>query len=121
VGENPSSSPATTASVVADPYSYDSTIQAQNNYILFVYGWNLPTWEKDAFAETAFKRLYWQGYKGHFGEFRWPTGYGFSGIISAITDAHNYDNSESNAWASATGLLGKLTDLNSAYPGHVYL
>jgi hypothetical protein len=121
VGENPSSAPATTASVVADPYSYDSTISADNNYILFVHGWNLPTWEKDAFAETAFKRLYWQGYKGHFGEFRWPTGYGITGVISAIGDADNYDKSESNAWASATGLLGLLNSLNSTYPGQVYL
>jgi len=120
VGENPSAAPATTASL-ASGYAYDSTITAENNYILFVHGWNLPTWEKDAFAETAFKRLYWQGYKGHFGSFRWPTGYGVSGIISAITDARNYDNSESNAWASATGLLGKLNDLHTAYSGHVYL
>jgi hypothetical protein len=121
VGENPGAAPATTASLVSVPYQYDSSIPAENNYILFVHGWNLPTWEKDAFAETAFKRSYWQGYKGRFGEFRWPTDFGFSGIISAITDADNYDDSESNAWASATGLLNKLNDLNAAYTGHVYL
>jgi hypothetical protein len=111
---------ATTASL-APGYSYDSTIKAENNYILFVHGWNLAPWERDAFAETAFKHLYWQGYKGHFGAFQWPTEYGFSGIISVITDAHNYDNSESNAWASAAGLLGKLNDLNAAFPNHIYL
>jgi hypothetical protein len=38
-----------------------------------------------------------------------------------LLDARNYDNSESNAWASATGLLNKLTDLHAEYPGHVYL
>jgi hypothetical protein len=111
VGEDPSSAPATTASVVTSPYSYDSSIPAENNYILFVHGWNLATWEKDAFAETAFKRLYWQGYKGHFGEFRWPT----------ATGDLTFDASESNAWASATGLLNKLDDLNAEYPGNVYL
>jgi len=58
VGDDPNSAPATTASLVTSPYAYDSTIPAENNYILFVHGWNLPTWEKDAFAETAFKRLY---------------------------------------------------------------
>jgi alpha-tubulin suppressor-like RCC1 family protein len=113
--------PATTASLITEPYSYDWTIPAENNYILFVHGWNLAPWERDAFAETAFKRLYWQGYKGHFGAFQWPTEYGFSGIISAITDAHNYDNSESNAWASATGLLGLLNNLNIQYPNRVRL
>jgi len=120
VGENPSSAPATTASL-ASGYSYDSTIPAENNYILFVHGWNMPTWEKDAFAETAFKRLYWQGYKGHFGEFRWPTGYGVSGLIQAIADADNYDNSEFNAWYSGTGLKNLLATLHSQYGNNVYL
>ena len=67
--------PATTATLVTTPYQYDSSITAENNYILFVHGWNLAPWERDAFAETAFKRLYWQGYKGHFGAFQWPTDY----------------------------------------------
>jgi hypothetical protein len=53
--------------------------------------------------------------------FRWPTGNGFSGIISALIDGRNYDNSESNAWASATGLTNLLTQLNAEYPSHVYL
>ena len=90
-------------------------------YILFVHGWNMRMDDKNNFAETAFKRLYWQGYQGRFGSFRWPTGFGFSGIISVATDSRNYDNSESNAWASGVGLLNKLNDLNSQYPGHVYL
>ena len=38
---------------------------------------------KDRFAETAFKRLYWQGYQGRFGSFRWPTDYGFNGTCLA--------------------------------------
>jgi hypothetical protein len=95
-------------------------------YILFVHGWNLETWEKDRYAESAFKRLYWQGYKGRFGEFRWPTDYDFGGIGSGakntpLNDPQNFDRSESNAWASATGLLNKLNDLNAVYPGHIYL
>jgi Alpha/beta hydrolase family len=118
--DNGSGSPTTTASL-APGYSYDPTIPAENDYILFVHGWNLAPWERDAFAETAFKRLYWQGYKGHFGAFQWPTQYGFSGNISGILDADNFDNSEFNAWYSATGLLGLLNNLNSQYPGHVYL
>ena len=121
VGSDPSSAPATTATRVTTPYQYDSSITAENNYILFVHGWNLAPWEQDAFAETAFKRLYWQDYKGHFVAFQWPTGYGFTCWKSVVTDPDNYDNSESNAWASATGLLGKLNDLNAAYPSHVYL
>ena len=79
-------------------------------------------WEKDRFAETAFKRIYWQGYQGRFGVFRWPTGFGFTGSYwQALTDPRNFDNSEYTAWQSAVGLLNKLNDLNAEYPGHVYV
>ena len=84
----------------------------------------MAPWEKDRFAETAFKRLYWQGYRGRFGVFRWPTGYGFTGLGSVatnLTEKDNYDNSEYNAWHSAAGLLNKLKDFNAQYPGRVYM
>jgi hypothetical protein len=102
-------------------YSYDPSIDAATPYILYVHGWNMEPWEKDRFAETMYKRLYWQGYQGRFGLFRWPTGNGFSGIISVMTDADNYDNSESNAWTSSTGLNNRLVALNIQYPGNVYV
>jgi pimeloyl-ACP methyl ester carboxylesterase len=114
-GEDLSTSPPTQAFQYAPPQNPSTP------YILLVHGWNMQTWEKDRYAEAAYKRLYWQGYKGRFGLFRWPTGNGFSGVISVIGDARNYDNSESNAWASATGLTNLLTQLNAEYPGHVYL
>jgi hypothetical protein len=73
----------------------------------------METWEKDRYAETEFKRLYWQGYQGRFGSFRWPTTF--------TSYAKTFDDSESNAWASAKGLLNLLTNLNAEYPGHIYL
>jgi hypothetical protein len=103
--------PATTASLITAPYVYDWTIPAENNYILFVHGWNLAPWERDAYAETAFKRLYWQGYKGHFGAFQWPT----------LTGNTTFDQSELLAWQSAEGLRKKLDNLNGSYPGNIYL
>src|ERR1700710_419225 len=82
----------------------------------------MERWSKDRFAESAFKRLYWQGYQGRFGEFRWPTDFDFNAtLIDAILQPHNYDGSEFTAWESAVGLLNKLTDLNTEYPGHVYV
>jgi hypothetical protein len=91
-------------------------------FILFVHGWNLEKWEKDRYAETAFKRLHWQGYQGRFGSFRWPTDHGFDSLWDAATDRRNYDRSEFNAWKSASMLTGFLkTTLNTKYPGQVYL
>lgn len=48
-----------------------------NDTTVLVHGWNMPDdvnndW-KAAFAETMFKRLYWQGYRGEFVSFDWPT------------------------------------------------
>jgi len=121
VGSDPTVAPATTASMVTTPYQYDTTITAENNYIMFVHGWNLAQWEKDTTAETAFKRLYWQGYKGHFGAFQWPTTYGITGTISVLLNSGSFDNGEWQAWKSGTGLMNLLTSLNSTYPGNVYL
>ena len=128
VGDGNGGAPATTATPsmrlppgVTTPFQYNSSSPEENEYILFVHGWNLAPWERDAYAETAFKRLYWQGYKGHFGAFQWPTEYGFGSWKTVATDPDNYDNSEFNAWSSGAGLLGLLNRLNSSYPGNVYL
>jgi hypothetical protein len=93
---------------------YDSGSGAEaNQYILFVHGMGMSDGadgSKVHFANTAYKRLWWQGYKGHFGAFEWPC-LGFTA----------YDQSEYNAWQSATALKDKLDDLNSSYSGNVYL
>lgn len=50
--------------------------------VVFVHGWNMTdgmqtsgpkTDWKRAFAETAFKRLHWQGFRGNVTGFDWPT------------------------------------------------
>jgi pimeloyl-ACP methyl ester carboxylesterase len=129
VGENPNLAPTNVAYLAEEdlpagtmPFQYSTCGAANTPYILFVHGWNMPRWEKDRFAERAFKRLYWQGYQGRFGSFRWPTSYGFTGSYwQLLTDTYNYNNGEFNAWSSAAGLLNKLKSLNAAYPGQVYL
>ena len=118
VGENPNAAPMNVATNAADnlpdpmqpPFQYPAPQDANTSYILFAHGWNMATWEKDRYAETTFKRLYWQGYHGRFGSFRWPT----AGLTS-------YDPSEFQAWKSGTGLLNLLTKLNAEYPGNVNL
>jgi len=106
-------------------FQYTPPQDTNTPYILFVHGWNMETWEKDRFSETAFKRLYWQGYQGRFGEFRWPTSYGFTGTFEQLAtnpqEKDNFDNSEGFAWLAGTGLLNKLNDLNTQYPGNVYV
>jgi len=128
VGDIFSLSPKTTASPategIAQPFQYGAP-DTNTPYILFVHGWNLEIWEKDRFAERAFKRLYWQGYQGRFGSFRWPTRAGFAGTLLQLfldhSQKNNYDQSENQAWQSGNGLQNLLGTLNRNYPNHVYM
>ena len=102
---DPTSSAASGSSV------YTSSSPQTSQYLLFVHGWNMTSDAKDQFANTAYKRLWWQGYKGRFGAFDWPTETGWT----------TYDPSEYIAWQSATALKNKLADLNAQYTNNVYL
>ncbi len=117
------------------PFSYSSSDPEDRKYILYVHGWNLTPEQKDQFAETAFKRLFWQGYKGRFGAFQWPTTFGFgayikdstvfktylNGALALITDPTNYDRGEWSAWRSGLGLERLLLRLHVDYDANVYM
>jgi len=93
---------------------------AEPDYILFVHGWRMTTWDRRSFAETAYKRLWWQGYNGGFGLYSWPTEWNPGDFWSAVTDPANYDHSERKAYWSAWGLQNLLAGtLNDQYPGKV--
>ncbi|MBN1865446.1 MAG: hypothetical protein JW808_11140, partial [Victivallales bacterium] len=92
------------------PYTYEPEA---DEYVLHVHGWNMADWEKDRWSETVFKRLWWQGYKGHLGSFQWPTLTGYS--------SSSYVSSEWRAWRSESALSNRLTVLNSRFPGEVRL
>jgi hypothetical protein len=129
VGDNPKVAPTNTAQLAGNdlpdptqpPFQYAPNTDTNTPYILFVHGWNLPTWGKDRFAETAYKRLYWQGYKGRFGLFRWPTLYDFpAGEMSRQAwNPDNFDTSEMQSWQAGAGLQKLLVQLNNEYPGQV--
>lgn len=108
--------PASSASPIygASGLAMPAPTSQEKDYVLWVHGWNMSTWAKDRFGETAFKRLWRQGYRGRFGVFRWPT-YWFDGPIPT---PHNFDASEQHAWNSSPALLKLLTGLNTRDSGH---
>lgn len=96
------------------------TAIAEQDYILFVHGWGMEPWEKERFAETAFKRLYWLKYRGRFGLFKWPTYYLTGGLLHELAfEQVNFDRSEFNGWLSGTGLNSLCGYLNQRFPGRV--
>ncbi len=105
----------------SDGFAYASDALEEMKYILYVHGWNMEPWEKNRYAETMFKRLYWQGYKGRFGVFCWPTAYGFDGPLSLIRDGTNYDRSEWAAWRAAMPLKNLLVSLHTTYGNQVHV
>ncbi len=104
------------------PFSYDVNGPEEKTYIVLAHGWNMSPNDRDNFAETAFKRLWRQGYKGRFAAFQWPTTYGFAGDIrDLIWQREHYDNGEFCAWQSAGPLSQLLLVLNQFYPNQIYL
>lgn len=103
--------PTRTSQIQSEPFfsGPDTTV--------FVHGWNVPgevnnDW-KAAFAETMFKRLYWQGYRGEFVSFDWPTFANEEGPDWPIfgEGANNtYNPSDFQAYRSARALRDILED-----------
>ena len=70
----------------------------------WVHGWNWADWQKKAYGYSTFKRLYWLGYKGTFGIYKWPGTYG-------MTAALTFDDSERHALLSGEGLKALILGL----------
>ncbi len=120
----------------AAPYPYkDITVatdpEAQsfaNEYIMMVHGWRMKYDERVSFGETAFKRLYWSGYKGRFGLFSWPTGwfnkpahvYGKAQLLYVRNNQQNYGDSEALARMVGPKLSNVLATLNTGKTVHVF-
>jgi hypothetical protein len=101
-------------------FSYGADSPETDDYILFVHGWRVKPWEKVYFGETAYKRLFWQGYKGRFGMLSWPTEWTFRWFDWGPPDEfQNYDRSERKARLSGTALRSLLVSLNTEYSGKV--
>jgi Ca2+-binding RTX toxin-like protein len=98
-----------------------------DDYTLFVHGWNVDQAYKKATAETTFKRLYWQGYSGRFGILDWPTFFDAQGMrgpetkVLGVVQIGNtidvsplnftYNASELQAWRSGEALKNVLSNL----------
>ena len=92
----------------------------EKDYIMFVHGWNMAPWEKEAYASTMFKRMWHQGYKGRFGAFRWPTFWGLTGPSWGDPNGENFhpahfNGSEQRAWNSASRLKALIENRASVF------
>jgi len=84
----------------------------EKSYLLFVHGWNMGAFDKAAFSATAYKRLWWNGYKGRFGAVRWPTKNDFGSWYDPLLEPQHYDDSEYIAWWTGERLAKWLPELS---------
>jgi pimeloyl-ACP methyl ester carboxylesterase len=84
---------------------------------VFVHGWRMTEWGAQSFAETMFKRLYWQGFQGKFAAARWPTRSAETELFSGM-DYITYNRSEHIAFKSGTGVAAYINSLRSRFPNY---
>lgn len=82
----------------------------EDEVLIFVHGWRMNPEHRRQFAETAYKRLYWQGYQGSMALYSWPTLYHDAEISDYWGDPGNFNKSEEVAWHAAEGLHQLLSD-----------
>jgi hypothetical protein len=119
--------PNTISSTATITNPYPSSSPLDDQVIVFVPGWRMKISEMESYADTAFKRLYWQGYTGRFVVFDWPTEWvntDNTGLTHPVNDAtfaayesssQNFDRSEQKAWNSAPALYNLLVTLDQQY------
>src|SRR5882724_6443983 len=78
--------------------------------LVFVHGWNVSYDEYRGVAQTLFKRLWHQGFKGHFASLRWDTR-----KSDGMFDAGEYNRSENRAYGYAAALKQWATILSNGY------
>jgi len=103
-------------SVRTDSVTYEPET---DEYVLFVHGYNLPESQSDRWAETMFKRMWWLGYRGHLGAFRWPEVEGTVCVMDDLSDVSCYNKSDFRAWNSGRALRYLLPELDARYPGQL--
>ncbi len=114
---------APTAERMEELGEYTTDSPETNDVIVFVHGWRMQPDERLSYAETAYKRLYWQGFKGRFILYSWPTqwvhldGNWFSEKWHAVRDPGNYARSQEIAYHSARALAHRLKVLHQTYGG----
>lgn len=99
-------------SYVADPngHPFQKPWDETGQCVIFVHGWNVSYDEYTGVAGTMFKRLWHQGFKGHYASFRWDTR-----KSDGMFDAGEYNRSENRAYVYGAALKQWAMDLSNSY------
>lgn len=98
--------------VVTDPngHPFEKSSDETALCVVFVHGWNVSYDEYVGVAQTLFKRLWHQGFKGHFTSFRWDTR-----KSDGMFDVGEYNRSENRAYIYGAALKQWASTLSNTY------
>ena len=94
----------------ANGHEFKKPWDESDQCVVFVHGWNMSYDDYVTFSEVMFKRLWQQGYTGHFAALRWDTR-----KSDGEFDTGEYNRSENRAFVYGTALKNLVTNLSASY------
>ena len=104
---------------VEDPaiMKFEAPPDEQKKCVVFVHGIDLPVAEQQGYAQSFYKRLWWEGYRGRFVAFRWATTLD-QGLLTLkpFADRENtsiYNSGEYRSWYGGASLRKYVAQLRT--------
>jgi hypothetical protein len=111
--------PSTKVSTLVKDKTWPVDLSEDKQVIVFVHGLNTSQSGYYNDSETMFKRLYWQGFRGRFAAFRWPSPtWAFIPTGSDQVSYFEFNKGEYLSWHSAAALKAYIDDLRNRLPGY---
>ena len=96
-------------------YPFDAPPDEQNKCVVFVHGIDLSVAEQQGYAQSFYKRLWWEGYRGRLVAFRWctPLDKGMFSIGQERENTSFYNSGEYRSFNDGTSLLKYVDQLRT--------
>jgi hypothetical protein len=96
-------------------YPFDAPPDEQKKCVVFVHGIDLTVAEQQGYAQSFYKRLWWEGYRGRLVAFRWCTTLdkGMFAIGQERENTSFYNSGEYRSFNGGTSLLKYVTKLRT--------
>ncbi len=96
-------------------YPFDPPPDEQKKCVVFVHGIDLSVAEQQGYAQSFYKRLWWEGYRGRLVAFRWATTLddGLATLGPGHENTSIFNSGEYRSWYGGTSLRNYVANLHS--------
>jgi hypothetical protein len=94
---------------------FDAPPDEQKKCVVFVHGIDLTVAEQQGYAQSFYKRLWWEGYRGRFVTFRWATTLddGLGTFVPGHENTSIYNSGEYRSWYGGASLRKYVAQLRT--------